>query len=144
MIHDDLMEECKEMFPELEWTVLFHTEKDNSGQVFIDNELDPHEYDADIYYPSYGIVIRSSDWSTAESIAYELRSHFHKRLHEVRYGYLYKGEELYKKTAYHMLSLMNRAGVMNLGVDEYGIITFKVILDSRLIKIKEEIPYGTN
>ena len=132
------MRECEALHPELEWTVLHFTEKDNSGQVFIDNELDPHQYDADIYYPSYGIVVRSTDWNLVESIAYNLRDNFHKRMNELKFGYFYKNNELYKKVTYQMLSLMNRAGVMNLGVDEYDIMTFKIILDARLIKIKEE------
>lgn len=138
MIHGTLAELLSGVCPELTWTTQYFRENDNTGTVYLEDGDDPHQFDPEISYPSFGVLIRSSDWDRAERCAYLVSKTLHKRINEYMSGYLYKDGKKYLRIDYHVLSIMQSGSIMDLGEVEDGVREWKVNFDTRLHKIKEE------
>lgn len=138
MILDELKEVCETVAPDLTWTVRKFTEADDTGTVFIDGGDSPHHGEPNIEKPAFGILIRTSDLDKGEAATYELLYALNKRFDEIWHGYLYKDGRRYKRITYQLMSMINRAGILELGLTKTGVYEYKLIFDTRLFKMKEE------
>jgi len=84
MIEEYLMNQAKEIAPELEWTVNYVTADEATGTVYDEGGSNGNvNNDADTMYPNYMFWIRSpkdsNQWDRAKVVAYQLYNHFHKK-----------------------------------------------------------------
>ncbi len=82
MIEEYLMNQAKEIAPELEWTVNYVTGEEATGTVYDEGgSIGNVNNDADTMYPNYMFWIRSpkTNWDAAKVVAYQLYTHFHKK-----------------------------------------------------------------
>ena len=82
MIEEYLMNQAKEIAPDLEWTVNYVTGKEATGTVYDEGGSNGNiNNDANTMYPVYMFWIRSSkkNWDLAKVVAYQLYNHFHKK-----------------------------------------------------------------
>ena len=138
MIHEHLKELCETEVPNLEWTTAFYSENDHTGTVHMDGGDSPHQMDGDITYPSFGVLIRSTDWDLVEAAAYRVMNLLHKRRNEIMFGYLYSGGRRTTRMTYQVMSIMNRGGILELGITDNNVREVRLIFDTRLFKLKEE------
>lgn len=80
MIQEYLMNQAKQLYPDLKWSVDYYTAEDNTGTVYYEGGSPSNvNNETGIRYPEYMVFIRSSDYSKAEVIAHKLYKFFHKK-----------------------------------------------------------------
>lgn len=137
MIHHALKDILEKECPDLNWSVRYFMDEDNTGTVYYEGGKDPHRFDPDMYYPSYGVLIRSSDWRKAEEYALRVSEALHKRRNEYMEGYRYQNGKMVLGEGYAVLSIDQVGDVLDLGIVNNEINEWKINFETRLYKLKE-------
>lgn len=141
MIQENLMNMCKEVVPDLTWTIDFQTAADNTGAVYSTGGAGRlTTYDMGYRRPTYQVFIRSSDWDFAKTAAEQVFELLHnKRDFIAEVAYQKDGETLFIKRFFvFLITAMSdpiRVGE-NEGVMEYSVnfdVTLKDITKGEIL-----------
>lgn len=138
MLHDALKDILANALPDLEWTVNYYYDNDNTGTVYVNGGNGVARYESPLQHPSYQIFIRSTDWDKAELYADRTLHLLNKRANEIHEVYLYKNNQPYIKRTVELLYLENQGGVLSLGVVEDDVREYSINFDATLRIINEE------
>jgi hypothetical protein len=64
-------------YPNFVWSADYYLEEDNTGTIFYEGGGQPSTNDLGLRYPSYMIMLRSSNWEVVEDTAESLLTTFH-------------------------------------------------------------------
>lgn len=130
MIQEYLMNQAKQLQPDLKWTVDYYTAEDNTGTVYYEGgSLSNVNNETDMSYPEYMVFIRCSDYSKSEVVAHKMYKLFHKKKVD-ELIYVPELDTSYRVYFMQAMSTPNRIGVSG-DVMEYSV--------NLLITLREEI-----
>lgn len=140
MIGQYLVRTLKDELPKLTWTEAFYTANDNTGTVYTDGGRGVGRYESPLRFPTYQLLIRSSDWDMAETYAIKALELINKTSDVTTDVYLYENGKAIEKRTVNIMYLENRGGILNLGIDEDNIRSYSINFDATLnVLNKEEI-----
>lgn len=138
MIQYHLMQKLQPILPDLEWSVDYYTEKDNTGVVYYEGGGSPGIYDVPIRHPRYMVYISSSDWDYAKYAAQVVYDALHKLTNETVTVEFEKDGNVVETKSYRVFLIKAASEPLPIGV-ENNVMDYSVNFDVTLVENKEEL-----